>query len=317
MEVAQHSRVLPSTLHTLDDLVFAAFQGPVLSLSSRVLHRYRAFTALLLLRTRWRTDRRLSQAEVAAALLGARCCRPGTLVAVECRACEGVLDVYESEEEQERLRRELPAGIELYAVGVRTRCTSSRKHVGSAMLVLAAELLPGTVVVSERFAIYARHAARHIAMSAATQMAVQVHSPPPFADASPGVLSSTSSPDELLGSLLTGSPLWPDLRALGPQGMAIGVRVNVVRLPPEEQQQISSAIVPVIRSHVPGYLVHKTTRAGAGVVIIVFGATSYEGLMLADSVGTRFIRNEIRNPLNKNFAAEGLMQSLLFVSNMD
>eukprot|EP00727_Mastigamoeba_balamuthi_P004423 m51a1_g1398 hypothetical protein (307) ;mRNA; f:487569-488788 len=302
-----HSRVVPDALHTLDDLVFAAFQGPVLSLSSRVLHQYRAFAALLLLRTRWRTDRGLSRADVAAALVHARCCVPGTLVAAECSKCGGVLDVAESEAEEQRLRRELPAGVEVYAATLRTRCTSSRKHVGSAMLVLAVELGPGAVVVSERFAIYARHAARHLAT-------LQQRLSPP-GDASP----SGSSSDEfmVMGPLLAGSPLGPELRALGSTGMAIGVRINIVRFTQEEQQQIACAIVPLLRANVPGYLVHKTSMTPASLVIIVVGTSTPDALLLVNSYGVQFTSNQIRNPFNRNLIADGLVQPLLTITNMD
>eukprot|EP00727_Mastigamoeba_balamuthi_P004401 m51a1_g1396 hypothetical protein (333) ;mRNA; f:484677-485795 len=331
MEQPLHSRVVPDSLHTLDDLVFASFQGPVLSLSSRVLHQYRAFAALLLLRTRWRTDRGLSRVDVAAALLMARPCKPGSLEAVQCRVCEGVLEVSENVVDQERLRRELPRGVELYAVTVRTRCTSSRKHVGSTMLVLAADVAPGVTVVSDRFAIYARHAARHAAklareadgckqLSLRTQrLEARVRSP--SADASsPGALSSpsSSSVDEVYvwGALVTGPPVWADLRALSPQGMAIGVRINIIRCSPDEQQQISSAIVPTIRSHVPGYLVHKTSRASASLIIIVYGASTLEGLMTANTVGVQFLQNEIRNPFNRDLVRDGIVQPIVVVSNM-
>eukprot|EP00727_Mastigamoeba_balamuthi_P004302 m51a1_g1387 hypothetical protein (305) ;mRNA; f:463498-464521 len=300
-----HSRVLPSTLHTLDDLVFASFQGPVLGLSSRVLHRYRAFTALLLLRTRWRTDRRLSQDEVATTLLRARCYRPGSFAPVQCRICGGVLGVSENVVEQERLRREVPDGIELYAVTLRTLCTSSRKHVGSTMLVLAADIAPGVVVVSDRFAIYARHAARHIAGGG--------HSP-----TEPSSPQGSSSSSEDLWSLAATSPAGPDLRLLGPRGaMAVCVCVlGVSGLTPEDHQTISSGLVPVLRANVPGYLVHKTS-INPTVVIMVVGALSPADLALVDRFSARFTKNEIRNPFKKDLVAAGLVQQLLITNNVE
>eukprot|EP00727_Mastigamoeba_balamuthi_P004412 m51a1_g1397 hypothetical protein (282) ;mRNA; f:486146-487239 len=278
----RHSRIVPDVVHTLDDLVFAAFQGPVLGLSSRVLYQFRTFTALLLLRTRWRTDRRLSQADVTDALLRARCCVPGTLVAAQCHTCGRVLDVSENAGEQDMLRRELPAGVELYAVSLRTVCTSSRQHVGSAMLVLAAELEPGAVVVSDRFAVYARHAARHVARQ---------------------------QRDASLVSPLPGPPL---------AGMAVAVRINAVRFTPEEGQQFAAGIVPVLRDNVPGYLVHKSSLVGGSpVVVVVVGATSLGSLVLANGLWVRFVQNQIRNPLDRDLIADGLLQPLLAVTNMD
>eukprot|EP00727_Mastigamoeba_balamuthi_P004335 m51a1_g1390 hypothetical protein (357) ;mRNA; f:470176-474134 len=315
-----HSRLVPTTKHTLDDLVFAAFQGPVLGLSSRVLHQYRSFTALLLLRTRWRTDRGLSQADVAAALVHARCCVPGTLVAAECSKCGSVLDVSENEPEQQRLRRELPGGIELYAATVRTLCTSSRKHVGSAMLVLAAELAPGAVVVSDRFAIYARQAARHVARrgSSSSSSSSSSVAPDGAAEASQQLevgqwrpaAEQRGSPGEeefvvAAGALLARSPLGPELRALGPAGMVIAVRINAVTITQEEQQLIASGLVPVLRSNVPGFLLQKTSMTSA-IVVIVGGFSSPDGLLLATRFGWQFISNQIRNPLNRNLIADGL-----------
>eukprot|EP00727_Mastigamoeba_balamuthi_P004357 m51a1_g1392 hypothetical protein (222) ;mRNA; f:480119-480851 len=161
------SRVVPTVASTLDDLVFAAFQGPVLSLSSRVLHRFRTFTALLLLRTRWRTDRGLSRADVAERLLASRCCTLPSLETRRCDVCGAVLELSRSPEQEERqLQSRVPQEIEVHAVCVRTRCTSSRQHLGNALLVLAADLAPGVAVVSQQFAVYARCTGRHVPRTA-------------------------------------------------------------------------------------------------------------------------------------------------------
>eukprot|EP00727_Mastigamoeba_balamuthi_P004269 m51a1_g1384 hypothetical protein (289) ;mRNA; f:454859-455819 len=285
---ALHSRVVPCTAHTLDDLVFAAFQGPVLSLDARVLHRYRTFTALLLLRTRWRTDRHLSPADVAAALVHARCRRPSTLEEVQCHTCGGVLDVSEN----------IPEGIELYSATVRTRCTSSRKHVGCTMLVLAAELAPGLMVVSGRFAIYARNAGRHAAV-AHRSVASQEETP----SGSPVVESAL---------LKAPSPLSVEL-PMG--GLFISVYITAVSITQEEQQQVSCGLVPVLRSNVPGFLMQKASMHPSVVVIV--GAFCWPGaLPLAGHFGKLFIQNDIRNPLNRNLVAEGLVQPLLAITNI-
>eukprot|EP00727_Mastigamoeba_balamuthi_P004225 m51a1_g1380 hypothetical protein (465) ;mRNA; f:448261-450251 len=256
MESLPHSRVDPSAKHTLDDLVFAAFQAPVLSLSARVLFHHRMFTALLLLRTGWRAARRLSQADVATALL-------------------------------------VPSGIELYAVTVRPRCTSSRKHVGSPMLVLAADLAPGVVIVSDRFAIYARHAARH--MEECWFIGPRTGSPAYVAVVDPDLC----------------------MRKPGPLGMAVTVIINsAIGLTEEENELMASGVVPVLRANVPGYLVHKSS-VHPSIVIIVLGFQSPQDFIIADGFAQRYMCNDIRNPLNRNLVGDGVVHPLLISTNTD
>eukprot|EP00727_Mastigamoeba_balamuthi_P004313 m51a1_g1388 hypothetical protein (320) ;mRNA; r:466438-467459 len=318
MEVL-HSRVVPSAMHTLDDLVFAAFQGPVLSLSSRVLYRHHSFTVLLLLRRHWREVRSLSQSQVTAALLSAKCCWPDSLAMATCRECGTVLRLSRNPEEEASLRAQLPLDVELYAATVRTGCTSSRKHVGSAMLVLASDLAPGTVVVSQRFAIYARHAARHVGnkiadaevLSAADQVLLAHQEKLP--------------PSELLGRstispLLLASPMGPDPRSLGPVGgISIGVRISAVKLSQEEEQKLTKASVSVLQEHVPGYLFHKScyvASAPVSVVIIIIGTTSYDGLLAVARYMDILEQNVIRNPFNRNLITSEIVQTVLTTSNM-
>eukprot|EP00727_Mastigamoeba_balamuthi_P005257 m51a1_g1473 hypothetical protein (328) ;mRNA; r:254283-255442 len=319
---ALHSRVVPGSEHTLDDLVFAAFQGPVLGLTSRVLHQHRSFAALLLVRARWRSDRRLSQADVEAALAGARCCRPDTLAPAECARCGGVLDVAENAAEQRRLRRDLPHDIELYTVTLRTRCTSSRKHVGCSMLLLAVDLAPGIVVVSDRFAIYARHAGRHVhsagwssgddsggSSGSATPRVPLLPAAPEFAEAS-------ESSCWLVGPELTlPGPGALQLQQAQAPPMVIAVSLSVVSISEEEQRQVTWGLVPLLRSNVPGFLMQKSSTHESFMVYVV-GFCSLGSLLLASQFGRMFIRNEIRNPLNRNLIAEGLLHTVLRATNV-
>eukprot|EP00727_Mastigamoeba_balamuthi_P010632 m51a1_g6191 hypothetical protein (382) ;mRNA; r:66750-70929 len=375
-----HSRVAPSAEHTLDDLVFAAFQGPVLSLSSRVLHRHRSFAALLLLRSRWRTDRGLSPADVADALLGARCCMPETLAPAECERCGGVLDVAENVAEQWRLSRDLPCDIELYAVAVRTRCTSSRTHVGCATLVLAVDLAPGTVVVSDRFAIstldddlvflnendwrvfntylpcdielYAvavrtRCTSSRTHVGCATLvLAVDlapgtvvvsdrfaVYARPAGRQLVPrrtvdgtGASRSVALGCELLGDgdksaaaesrlCLAGPALPLAFQSQGEQQpMAIAVCLSAVKVSEEEQRQVTWGLMALLRSNVPGFLMQKASMHESFIVFIV-GFCSAGSMALASRFGVPFFCNEIRNPLNRNLIADGLLQPLVCTSN--
>eukprot|EP00727_Mastigamoeba_balamuthi_P004447 m51a1_g1400 hypothetical protein (317) ;mRNA; f:492089-493102 len=315
MEVL-HSRVVPSAMHTLDDLVFAAFQGPVLSLSSRVLYRHHSFTVLLLLRRHWREVRSLSQSQVTAALLSAKCCWPDSLATAKCRECGSVLKLSRNPEEQASLRAQLPLDVELYAATVRTRCTSSRKHVGSAMLVLAAELSPGTVVVSQRFAIYARHAARHVGQKVADAEALSAADQVLLAHQEK--LSPTGR--FTIDPLLLASTVGPDLRSMGPVGsFAIGVRISAVKLTQEEQQKLAKSAVSVLQEHVPGYLCHKSSyvaSASVSVVITIVGTSSYDGLLAVARYGDILQQNVIRNPFNRNLITSELVQTLITTSNL-
>eukprot|EP00727_Mastigamoeba_balamuthi_P010628 m51a1_g6188 hypothetical protein (317) ;mRNA; r:60321-61412 len=311
-----HFLVAPDAEHTLDDLVFAAFQGPVLSLSSRVLHRHRSFAALLLLRSRWRSDRALSPADVADALLGARCCMPETLAPAECQRCGGVLDVTENAALQRRLSRDLPNDIELYAVTLRTRCTSSRAHVGSAMLVLAVDLAPGTVVVSDLFAVYARQAARHLVarrISACSPLALAL------LPAAPQFTAMSSAPEcyrcLFVPALPVACPSAEDPELLQGEGMVIAVCLMAVRVSEEEQRQVTQGLVPLMRASVPGFLVQKASMRES-VVVFIAGFCSLGSLVLAVHVGRQFFRNEIRNPLNRSLLADGLLQPLICFTNV-
>eukprot|EP00727_Mastigamoeba_balamuthi_P014147 m51a1_g9355 hypothetical protein (240) ;mRNA; r:134287-135506 len=131
----QQTRIPLHVASTLDDLVFAAFQGPVLSLSSRVLLHSRTFTALLLVRARWRCDRGLSRADVAGALMQARCCSSASLETRQCDVCGPLLEITPSAAQERVLQSRVPKGVEF------------------SMLALVVDLAPGVSVVSQRFSV--------------------------------------------------------------------------------------------------------------------------------------------------------------------
>eukprot|EP00727_Mastigamoeba_balamuthi_P004346 m51a1_g1391 hypothetical protein (304) ;mRNA; f:478488-479524 len=291
------SRVVPTEASTLDDLVFAAFQGPVLSLSSRVLHQFRTFTALLLLRTRWRTDRGLSRADVSERLLASRCCALPSLEARRCSVCGAVLELSRSPEQEERqLQSRVPPEIEAYSVRVRTQCTSSRMHLRSAMLVLAADLAPGIVVVSQQFSVYARRAGRHALRTARHGSSD----------------SSASAPEEA-----TPSPLDDNSRLSSPEmyaGMALSVKICVVTYTPDEEQVIAQSLIPLLRQRVPGFVLHKTGLQ-SGLAVIVMGCASAASLQEAGLQSYLFLANNTKNPMNRNLFVDGVVQPLTHVTN--
>eukprot|EP00727_Mastigamoeba_balamuthi_P004411 m51a1_g13969 putative ubiquitin carboxyl-terminal hydrolase isozyme l3 (678) ;mRNA; r:981810-987957 len=288
---------------TRDDLILAAFQGPVLGLSSAVVHQYRTFTAELLVRHAWLEARGLAPSDVAAAALGARVCRPGALSAdpLECPKCGRVLDVRplgpgvssvewdkpvgeavpaSGADWSPRAEAELPGGLESFRLALRTRCTSSRQHLKCPTLVLVVVLGPGLAVCSEPFAVYARHAARHLRSAPddsdaeATGPAMLLDEAVSVAPVPTGALEPRSPP---LGSVLFLSS-YPV--------MAVGVRIVSVSISREDGLKIGRSLVPLLLERIPGGLLlqKKSTLAG-GVVIIVLGFRTREELEKGMNIG--------------------------------
>eukprot|EP00727_Mastigamoeba_balamuthi_P010631 m51a1_g6190 hypothetical protein (99) ;mRNA; r:65058-65354 len=97
--------------------------------------------------------------------------------------------------------------------------------------------------------------------------------------------------------------------------MVIAVCLTAVRVDEEEQRQVTQGLVPLLRSNVPGFLMQKVSLHESVVVFIV-GFCSLGGLILASRFGAQFFRNEIRNPLNRNLIADGLVQPLICFTNV-
>eukprot|EP00727_Mastigamoeba_balamuthi_P011084 m51a1_g6599 hypothetical protein (243) ;mRNA; f:311234-312399 len=144
-------------MSTHTERVFAAFQGPVLSVDTAVVHMYRTYTAELLLPRRWRLAHGLGAADVLAALQHATV-RAGpslSLPPLRCEVCGGVVALASPCVHQGML----PDDLESYCATLRSLCTSSRKHLRCSTLVLAVELC-GALVCSQQFAVFARRPGR-------------------------------------------------------------------------------------------------------------------------------------------------------------
>eukprot|EP00727_Mastigamoeba_balamuthi_P008574 m51a1_g4339 putative cytoplasmic dynein 2 heavy chain 1 isoform x1 (4695) ;mRNA; f:164362-180818 len=138
---------------TRTELVFAAFQGPVLSVDSPVVHMYRSYTAELLVPRRWRLALGLSTRDVFRSLLHAsvRAEPSPASPPLRCAQCAGVVELSGTWRHPERL----PDDLESYCTALRSKCTSSRRHLKAATLVLTADV-GGVTVCSDRFAVFAR-----------------------------------------------------------------------------------------------------------------------------------------------------------------
>eukprot|EP00727_Mastigamoeba_balamuthi_P011893 m51a1_g7326 hypothetical protein (144) ;mRNA; r:159458-160016 len=121
---------------TRSDRVFAALQGPILGLSTGVLHRGGRFVLELLVPESWRSSRSLSPAAVRSALLRPSLCHASTLLPVgSCPRCRRTLDVFPGIATATPLQA-LPQGLESYTATVVPRCSSPRRHMGCGPLVL-------------------------------------------------------------------------------------------------------------------------------------------------------------------------------------
>eukprot|EP00727_Mastigamoeba_balamuthi_P005221 m51a1_g14698 hypothetical protein (850) ;mRNA; f:116473-121526 len=144
-------------MSTRTERIFAAFQGPVLSLDSAVLHMYHSYTAELLLPRRWRLSLGLTPSAVSRHLTRAVVRADDTPASppLRCKMCGDVVEVSDPFAHPGRL----PDDLESFCATVRTKCTSSRKHLGSATLVLTVDV-GGVMVCSGRFAVFAREPGR-------------------------------------------------------------------------------------------------------------------------------------------------------------
>eukprot|EP00727_Mastigamoeba_balamuthi_P004409 m51a1_g13967 hypothetical protein (328) ;mRNA; r:973082-974279 len=315
---------------TRDDLILAAFQGPVLGLSSPVVHQYRTFTAELLVRPAWLEAHGLTPSDVATAVLGARVCKPGPTLSskpLECPKCGRVLDVRPlgpgastvewdfpvgeaaatpgadaspGAQQQQQAEAALPGGLESFRVALRTRCTSSRQHLKCPTLALVVVLGPGLAVRSEPFAVYARHAARHL-RSAPDSSDIESESAALLdKEASPGAVVATTPGAQV-----------PPLVC----SMAVGVKIVTANLSYDDGIKLDRGLVPVILERTNGLLLQKKSTLAGGLVIVVLAFRTREELEVGMNLGFLFVMNKIRNPLNRNLVADGSIRRIAVITN--
>eukprot|EP00727_Mastigamoeba_balamuthi_P008706 m51a1_g4458 hypothetical protein (222) ;mRNA; r:181465-182466 len=144
-------------MSTRTERVFAAFQGPVLSVGTAVVHMYRAYTVELLLPRRWRRSRSLHPSDVLAALVRATVRAQASLLSppLRCASCGDVVVLGSPGRSCEGL----PDDLECYSATLRSKCTSSKRHLRSPAVVLAVDV-GGVLVCSEPFAVFSREPGR-------------------------------------------------------------------------------------------------------------------------------------------------------------
>ena len=127
----------------------------VLELSAARLYRYRTYTVMLSLRRAWRCEHGLTELGVFDALLSARCCLLGTSTVASCARCKCARVVELSATSHAPLYR-ADTDVEVYACGIQSRCSSSRDHLKSALMLLVDGLPTPAPVLSPPFVLYAR-----------------------------------------------------------------------------------------------------------------------------------------------------------------
>eukprot|EP00727_Mastigamoeba_balamuthi_P013200 m51a1_g8502 hypothetical protein (183) ;mRNA; f:58981-59975 len=120
------------------ELIFAAFQGPVLSVGTTVVHMFRSYTAELLLPRRWRLALGLCAGDIVEALQHATVRVAASLSSppLRCAFCGDVVVL-----SMVRMCPDgLPDDLESYCATLRSNCTSSRRHLHTGVIVLAVEI---------------------------------------------------------------------------------------------------------------------------------------------------------------------------------
>eukprot|EP00727_Mastigamoeba_balamuthi_P000941 m51a1_g10844 hypothetical protein (275) ;mRNA; f:32594-33484 len=274
MQLTPHGRSYNGRC-TRDDLILAAFQGPVLGLSSPVVHQFRTFTAELLVRPAWLASHGLSPSDAARSVLSARACRPPPFTSPDplvCPKCGPVLNVRlvgtgvnsgdwdapaQAPAPAQGTEEQLPGGLECFRVELRTRCTSSRQHLGCPTLVLAVVLGPGLVVRSEPFAVYARHAARHLRKRRRSSAPDDSEGESPPAPAAAAAAAGDAGAAVLAAGEVVPRPL--------ASPMTVAVKIVASRLRYDEAVRLDRGILSLLTERLCGgfLLKKKTTLAGA------------------------------------------------------
>ena len=125
-----------------------------LELSSK-LYKFRKHNVVLKMKRSWRIAHHLSEPDVFSALLNARCYLLGSVTEAACSRCKCSPVIVLSATAQHP-KYDASTDIESFECAVQSRCTSSRDHLKSS-LVLAVDRLPiPSGVTSMPFVLYAR-----------------------------------------------------------------------------------------------------------------------------------------------------------------
>eukprot|EP00727_Mastigamoeba_balamuthi_P008573 m51a1_g4338 hypothetical protein (289) ;mRNA; f:162678-163716 len=270
---------------TRTERVFAAFQGPVLSVDSPVVHMYRSYTAELLVPRRWRLALGLSTRDVFRSLLHAsvRAEPSPASPPLRCAQCAGVVELSGTWRHPERL----PDDLESYCTALRSKCTSSRRHLKAATLVLTADV-GGVTVCSDRFAVFAREPGRY--KKGHSEQSEQLH-------------AGQNRKPRPAGDLVTVGA-WAGAEPTRDLWLRSGLMltVEIIKPVPNDLPPCSKCMVEGVSralQMVPGFLMQKScVRGGLDMMVFVRAYRTAEDAAEGDLVCQRFSRNIVHNPLN-------------------
>eukprot|EP00727_Mastigamoeba_balamuthi_P010618 m51a1_g6179 hypothetical protein (299) ;mRNA; f:30449-31514 len=279
---------------TRTEAIFAALQGPVLSLSSPVVCMYRSYTLELLLPRRWRLSRGLSASALCSALAGAQVVRADAPAgpAVRCDVCGPVLSLADVRSNPSGV----PDDLESFCASVRARCSSSRRHLRVRELAVVVELAPGVTAASSPFTVCARDRTRGRQQQQQKQQQTQSPSLPPLAASSSSSSAATPAVGGAwdVGALAMAGPLQ------GGQGFYLVVEVMRPVMPlvvhPDCGQAMSQGLVSLLQT-VPGFLMQKTS-CSMELYIVIRAFRTVEDAEQARQIAQKYSRNIIRNVVN-------------------
>eukprot|EP00727_Mastigamoeba_balamuthi_P010617 m51a1_g6178 hypothetical protein (288) ;mRNA; f:29112-30042 len=275
---------------TRTEAIFAALQGPVLSLSSTAICMYRSYTLELLLPRRWRLSRSLSSSALCSALADAQVVRADKFARepVRCDVCGPVLAISDV-----RSNPDTPDDLESFCATVRTRCTSSRRHLHVRELAVVVALDEKVCVASPSFVIFARdRRARAPAQSPRDEQ-------PPCCDVVPEQPVAPPCPELLL------------------QGQGLAIVVDIMRpvLPPVLPLDCGPAMwqgmVNMLQT-IPGFLLQKSS-VSCDMIVVTRAYRTAEDAERGIAIASKYSQNILRNPLNVD--TRGSVEVLAFIKN--
>eukprot|EP00727_Mastigamoeba_balamuthi_P004372 m51a1_g13933 hypothetical protein (296) ;mRNA; r:861522-862682 len=285
---------------TRTECIFAALQGPVLRVSSSVVHMYHTYAAELLLPRSWRQSAALSASDVCAALLRLRVARPDAPAeALRCPLCGDVVSVRDPHSEPFGL----PEGLESYCVSLRSRCSSPRRHLHAPSLVLALDIAPGLVACSAPFAVFAREPGSGIG---ACDNAGTLHAPDTSATEGASAGVSEDCCDCAVDASCGVTVDRPRLLAT-----YVVVEVSKPRKPvrlPAMAIVIVDGMANVLRT-LPGFMLQKSCIIGAELAVFVRSYQTKEEAERGVVICREYCKNNIPNVLNLDIYDAGVLIS--------
>lgn len=137
--------------------------GVEIAVSSDKVYKFREYEVCVRVSARWRRAHGLSAADVVRAAAAAKCCLARDHSVAHCERCGGVVTLtVPSTTATAATAGEGAAppaavgGVECYVLALRSRCTSSRAHLGSPLQLCIDTLPTGAPVYSAPFVAHAR-----------------------------------------------------------------------------------------------------------------------------------------------------------------